>query len=61
MALPPDITAKNADDRELIRAVQGPPTAPLIGTDRKEHRAERILVEPGAEEFLARLGQAHKG
>lgn len=63
MAFPPDITAKNADDRELMRArpVQGPPTALLIGMDRKERRAERILGEPGAEEFRGRLGQAHKG
>jgi thiol:disulfide interchange protein DsbD len=63
MARHPDITAKNADDRALMRAhlVQGPPTALLIGTDRKEHRAGRILDESGAEKFLARLGQAHKG
>lgn len=63
MALHPDITAKNADNRELMRAhpVQGPPAVLLIGTDRKKRRTERILGEPGAEEFLARLGQAHKG
>jgi thiol:disulfide interchange protein DsbD len=63
MARHPDITAKNTDDRALRRAhpVQGPPTARLIGTDRKVHRAERILGEPGAEKFLARLDQAHKG
>jgi len=63
MARHPDITAKNADDRALMRAhpVQGPPTALLIGTDRKEQRAERILGKPGAEKFRGRPGQEHKG
>ncbi|MHB1213532.1 MAG: thioredoxin domain-containing protein [Thiobacillus sp.] len=63
MARRPDITAEHADDRELMHAhpIQDPPAVLLIGLDRKERRAERILGEPGAEESLARPGQAHKG
>ncbi|AMO96852.1 thioredoxin family protein [Collimonas fungivorans] len=58
--LRPDITANNADDRAMLGAYQafGAPTILLIGPDGKEHRAERIIGELSADEFLARLQRA---
>ncbi len=61
--LRPDVTANNADDQALMRAHQilGPPTMLLIGPDGKERRAERIIGELDADEFLARLARAKQG
>jgi len=61
--LRPDVTANNADNQALMRAHQilGPPTLLLIGPDGKERRAERIIGELSADEFLARLTRARKG
>ncbi len=61
--LRPDVTANNADDRALMRAHQilGPPTMLLIGPDGKERRAERIIGELSADDFLARLARAKQG
>lgn len=61
--LRPDVTANNADDQALMRAQQilGPPTMLLIGPDGKERRAERIIGELDADEFLARLARAKQG
>lgn len=58
--LRPDVTANNAHDQALMRAHQilGPPTLLLIGPDGKERRAERIIGELSAEEFLTRLARA---
>ncbi len=60
--LRPDITANNADDLAMLRAYQafGAPTMLLIGPDGKEHRAERIIGELSADEFLARVARAQK-
>ena len=61
--LRPDVTANNADDQALMRPHQilGPPTMLLIGPDGKERRAERIIGELSADEFLARLARAKQG
>lgn len=61
--LRPDVTANNADDRTLMRThrVLGPPTMLLIGPDGKERRAERIVGELGADEFLVRVARARQG
>lgn len=61
--LRPDVTANNADDRALMRTHQilGPPTMLLIGPDGKERRAERIIGELSADDFLARLARAKQG
>jgi thiol:disulfide interchange protein DsbD len=61
--LRPDVTANNTDDRTLMRAHQilGPPTMLLIGPDGKERRAERVIGELSADEFLARLARAKQG
>jgi thiol:disulfide interchange protein DsbD len=61
--LRPDVTANNADDQALMRTHQilGPPTMLLIGPDGKERRAERIIGELSADEFLARLARAKQG
>ena len=58
--LRPDVAANNADDQALMRTHQilGPPTMLLIGPDGKEARAERIIGELSADEFLARLARA---
>lgn len=60
--LRPDVTANNAEDHDLMRAHQilGPPTMLLIGPDGKERRAERIIGELRADEFLARLARARQ-
>jgi thiol:disulfide interchange protein DsbD len=60
--LRPDVTANNADDQALLRTHQilGPPTMLLIGPDGKERRAERIIGELNADEFLARLARARQ-
>lgn len=60
--LRPDITANNADDLAMLRAYQafGAPTMLLIDPDGKEHRAERIIGELSADEFLARVARAQK-
>ncbi|MDO8719096.1 MAG: protein-disulfide reductase DsbD [Polaromonas sp.] len=61
--LRPDVTANNGDDRALMRAHQilGPPTLLLIGPDGQERRAERVIGELSANEFLARLQRARQG
>ena len=61
--LRPDVTANNADDQALLRVHQilGPPTLLLIGPDGQERRAERVIGELGANEFLARLQRARQG
>jgi thiol:disulfide interchange protein DsbD len=61
--LRPDVTANDTDDQALMRAHQilGPPTLLLIGPDGREHRAERIIGELGADEFLSRLARAKQG
>ena len=61
--LRPDVTANNTDDQALMRAHQilGPPTMLLIGPDGKERRAERVIGELDADEFLARLTRAKQG
>ncbi len=61
--LRPDMTANNADDRALmsVHQILGPPTLLLIGPDGKERRAERIIGELGADEFLSRLARARQG
>ena len=61
--LRPDVTANNTDDQALMRAHQilGPPTMLLIGPDGKERRAERVIGELDADEFLARLARAKQG
>jgi thioredoxin:protein disulfide reductase len=61
--LRPDVTANNADDQTLMRVHQilGPPTMLLIGPDGKERRAERIIGELSANQFLTRLARAKQG
>ncbi len=61
--LRPDVTANNADDQALMRAHQilGPPTMLLIGPDGRERRADRIIGELSADEFLARVTRAKQG
>jgi thiol:disulfide interchange protein DsbD len=61
--LRPDVSAQNADDRALMSAHQilGPPTLLLIGPDGQERRAERVIGELSANEFLARLLRARQG
>jgi len=61
--LRPDMTANNADDRALmsVHQILGPPTVLLIGPDGKERRAERVIGELGADEFLSRLARARQG
>lgn len=58
--LRPDVTANNADDRELLAhwEIAGPPTLLLIGPDGQERRALRTVGPVSAEQFLARLDQA---
>jgi thiol:disulfide interchange protein DsbD len=61
--LRPDMTANNADDRALmsVHQILGPPTMLLIGPDGKERRADRVIGELGADEFLSRLARARQG
>ncbi len=61
--LRPDVSANNADDQALMRTHQilGPPTLLLIGPDGQERRAERIIGELSADDFLARLARAKQG
>ncbi|MDP2451802.1 MAG: protein-disulfide reductase DsbD [Polaromonas sp.] len=61
--LRPDVTANDVDDQALMRTHQilGPPTMLLIGPDGKERRAERIIGELSADDFLARLARAKQG
>ena len=58
--LRPDVTANNADDRELLAhwEIAGPPTLLLIGPDGQERRALRTVGPVSAEQFLTRLDQA---
>lgn len=58
--LRPDVTANDADDRELMRAfnVAGPPTLLLIGPDGEERRAARVVGELDAEAFLQHWARA---
>ena len=59
----PDVTANDAQDQALMREHQilGPPTLLLIGPDGQERRAERMIGELGADEFLARLLRTQQG
>lgn len=61
--LRPDITANDADDLALMRAYRalGAPTLLLIGPDGQERRAERVIGELSADEFLSRLARARQG
>ncbi|AJD47507.1 thiol:disulfide interchange protein DsbD [Isoalcanivorax pacificus W11-5] len=54
--LRPDVTANNADDRALMQryGIIGPPTLLLIGPDGEERRAQRVMGEINAADFLAR-------
>ena len=45
----------------LIHQILGPPTMLLICPDGKERRAERIIGELSADDFLARLARAKQG
>ncbi|WP_293641522.1 protein-disulfide reductase DsbD [Polaromonas sp.] len=58
-----DVTAANADNRALmsVHQILGPPTLLLIGPDGQERRAERVIGELNADEFLARLLRARQG
>jgi thiol:disulfide interchange protein DsbD len=58
--LRPDVTKNDADDKTLMQAfgIVGPPTLLLIGPDGEERRAQRIIGEISAEDFMARLAQA---
>ena len=59
----PDVTANDAQDQALMREHQilGPPTLMLIGPEGQERRAERMIGELGADEFLARLSRTQQG
>lgn len=59
----PDVTANDAQDQALLRQHQilGPPTLLLIGPDGQERRAERMIGELSADEFLARLLRTQQG
>ena len=61
--LRPDVSANSANDQALMRDRQilGPPTMLLIGPDGNERRAERIIGELSADQFLARLARAKQG
>ncbi|MFJ2550208.1 protein-disulfide reductase DsbD [Pseudomonas sp. NPDC087612] len=54
-----DVTADNADSRELLTRykVPGPPSFLWIGPDGEERRSRRITGQVGAEEFLQRWNQ----
>ncbi|MPN16269.1 Thiol:disulfide interchange protein DsbD [bioreactor metagenome] len=56
----PDVTRNDADDQALLRhwQVQGPPTLILVGPDGQERRAQRVVGEIHAGDFLARLDAA---
>lgn len=58
-----DVTANDADDRAMMSAqgILGPPTLLLFGPDGEERRAERVVGELGADDFLARLARARQG
>ncbi|WP_240470572.1 protein-disulfide reductase DsbD [Halomonas halocynthiae] len=58
--LRPDVTKNNAADKALMQefGIIGPPTLLLIGPDGEERRAQRIIGELSAEDFMARLLQA---
>ncbi|MGK0547802.1 protein-disulfide reductase DsbD [Halomonas cupida] len=58
--LRPDVTANDADDQAMMNeyGIIGPPTLLLIGPDGQERRAQRIVGEIDAEEFLERLQRA---
>lgn len=58
--LRPDVTRNNAQDKALMQefGIIGPPTLLLIGPDGEERRAQRIIGELSAEDFLARLTKA---
>lgn len=58
--LRPDVTKFNADDQALLKHLQviGPPTMILIAPDGKEARAERMVGEVSASDFLHVLSTA---
>ena len=58
--LRPDVTANDEADKALMRrwGVQGPPTMILVGPDGEERRAQRVVGEISAEQFLAALNAA---
>ncbi|RUO28973.1 thiol:disulfide interchange protein [Aliidiomarina sedimenti] len=55
--LKPDVTANNAEDRELMRhlSVMGPPTMIIIDPDGVERRNHRIIGEVNATELMQTL------
>lgn len=61
--LRPDMSTNNAGDRALISVHQllRSPTMLLIGPDGKERRAELVIGELRADEFLSRLARARQG
>lgn len=60
--LRPDVTAAGDDSKAIMAkySVMGPPTLLFIGPDGKERRAERVVGELSAKEFLEQLNKARK-
>lgn len=60
--LRPDVTAAGDDSKAIMAKynVMGPPTLLFIGPDGEERRAERIVGELSAKEFLQQLNKARK-
>lgn len=58
-----DVTADNADSRELLSRykVPGPPSFLWIGPDAEERRSQRITGQVDAEAFLQSWNQAKEG
>lgn len=58
-----DVTADNADSRELLNRYQvpGPPSFVWIGPEGKERRSQRITGQVSADTFLQRWGHAQEG
>lgn len=60
--LRPDVTANDDTDRALLETygILGPPTLMLFGPDGQEYRAQRIVGEISADDFLERIDQARQ-
>lgn len=58
--LQPDVTENSAKDREIMQAfgILGPPTIMFFGPDGQERRANRVIGELSAEDFLENLESA---
>lgn len=56
----PDVTRNDEQDQALLKRwqVQGPPTIILLGPDGRERRAQRVVGEVDADDFMARLDRA---